>query len=165
MQETYYTSMPSPIGKLVLTSSGESLTGLFMDTGSKRSAGDGMQRDDGRFEEVVAQLDAYFAGDLETFDVALEPHGSPFQLRVWRALRDIPYGQTISYGGLARRVGNAKGARAVGLANGRNPISIIVPCHRVIGANGTLTGYEGGLDRKRHLLTLEAGARVVDVAL
>ena len=107
------------------------------------------------FDAAREQLDAYFAGELEAFDLDLAPHGTPFQLRVWDELRRIPFGQTISYSQLARRLGDAKLVRAVGLANGRNPISIIVPCHRVIGASGNIVGYAGGLDRKRWLLAHE----------
>ena len=106
-------------------------------------------------DEAVRQLGEYFAGERRDFDLPLDPVGTPFQLTVWAALRDIPYAETINYGQLAGRVGNPHASRAVGLANGRNPISIVVPCHRVIGANGSLTGYGGGLDRKRTLLELE----------
>jgi methylated-DNA-[protein]-cysteine S-methyltransferase len=105
--------------------------------------------------EAVKQLKAYFAGDLHDFDLPLRMEGTPFQLSVWRALREIPYGETISYGELARRIGNPSGSRAVGLANGSNPIAIVVPCHRVIGSNGKLTGYGGGLENKELLLNLE----------
>jgi methylated-DNA-[protein]-cysteine S-methyltransferase len=111
------------------------------------------------FAGVAAQLDAYFAGELTEFDVDLRLDGTPFQQRVWAALRDIPYGETISYGELATRIGQPTASRAVGLANGRNPVAIIVPCHRVIGASGSLTGYGGGLDRKRTLLDLERAHR------
>ena len=106
-------------------------------------------------ERVHRQLDEYFAGKRQAFDLALNPHGTPFQLAVWMQLRRIPYATTINYGELARRVGNPAASRAVGAANGRNPLSIIVPCHRVIGANGTLTGYGGGLPIKQFLLELE----------
>ena len=109
------------------------------------------------FREVAAQLTAYFAGRLRAFDVPVDPGGTPFQSRVWRALQDIPYGETESYGALARRIGDVKAVRAVGLANGANPISIIIPCHRVIGSNGSLIGYGGGLPTKRALLALEQG--------
>ena len=105
--------------------------------------------------ETIRQLKAYFAGDLEDFDLPLAPMGTPFQQSVWKRLCDIPYGKTISYGELARRVGNPKASRAVGLANGSNPIPIIIPCHRVIGSNGKLTGYGGGLPIKEKLLSLE----------
>ena len=108
-----------------------------------------------RFKDVAAQLDAYFAGELTTFDIEVNLIGTPFQMVVWAHLREIPYGETISYGELARRVGNPNASRAVGLANGRNPVAIIVPCHRVIGANGSLTGYGGGLERKSWLLEHE----------
>ena len=103
------------------------------------------------------QLEEYFAGERTTFDVPLAPEGAPFEREVWRALEEIPYGETVSYGEIARRVGQPTAARAVGTANGRNPIAVIVPCHRVIGANGSLTGYGGGLERKRLLLELERG--------
>jgi methylated-DNA-[protein]-cysteine S-methyltransferase len=106
-------------------------------------------------QKAVGQLTAYFAGNLRSFDLPLRPRGTPFQLAVWQALQDIPYGRTISYGELARRIGNPKASRAVGLANGSNPIAIVVPCHRVIGSNGKLTGYGGGLDNKEILLALE----------
>jgi methylated-DNA-[protein]-cysteine S-methyltransferase len=105
---------------------------------------------------VIAALERWFAGELRTFDLALAPEGTPFQQRVWAELVRIPYGTTISYAELARRVGAPKAMRAVGRANGANPIPIVVPCHRVIGADGTLTGYAGGLERKRFLLALEA---------
>ncbi|GHA76242.1 methylated-DNA--[protein]-cysteine S-methyltransferase [Streptomyces termitum] len=109
------------------------------------------------FTEAVRQLDAYFAGDLTVFDLPLHLEGTPFQLRVWEQLRHIPYGETRSYGELAEALGNPGASRAVGLANGKNPIGVIVPCHRVVGSGGSLTGYGGGLDRKRRLLALEAG--------
>lgn len=105
--------------------------------------------------ETVRQLLAYFAGELEAFDLPLVPQGTPFQLAVWKRLCEIPYGETISYGELARRVGNPNASRAVGLANGSNPIPIVIPCHRVIGSNGKLTGYGGGLPIKEKLLALE----------
>jgi methylated-DNA-[protein]-cysteine S-methyltransferase len=106
---------------------------------------------------VHAQLDAYFAGRRRDFDVRLAPEGTPFQLRVWAALCEIPYGETISYAELARRIGNPNAVRAVGAANGRNPLPIVVPCHRVVGADGSLVGFGGGLDVKRALLDLERG--------
>ena len=111
------------------------------------------------FPDVVAQLAAYFAGKRTGFEVALRPAGTSFQQRVWDALSEIPYGETRSYGEIARRIGQPGAARAVGLANGRNPIAVVVPCHRVIGANGALTGYAGGLQAKRALLDLEQGRR------
>lgn len=114
-----------------------------------------VRRDDGPFRAAREQLEAYFAGELEEFTLELAPAGTPFQQRVWRALLEIPFGTTESYGALARRIGLPQAARAVGLANGRNPISIVIPCHRVIGADGSLTGYGGGLERKRWLLAHE----------
>lgn len=109
--------------------------------------------------EIIRQLNAYFAGKLESFDLPLAPEGTPFQQKVWKELCQIPYGETISYGELARRIGNASASRAVGLANGSNPIPIVIPCHRVIGSNGKLTGYGGGLDIKEKLLALEKRQR------
>ena len=152
MSTTYYTTIPSPIGELLLTSDGRSLTGLEMSPFTPPIRG---QRDKSPFEDIIGQLDEYFTGARKSFDVPLRASGTPFQLRVWAGLREIPYGRTISYGELARRIGNPRAMRAVGRANGSNPIAVIVPCHRVIGANGTLTGYGGGLDRKAKLLALE----------
>lgn len=149
----YYTCAASPIGSLLLRSDGERLTGLFMEP---HRIGDGWREDRSPFGEALRQLGAYFAGELRSFDLAHEERGTPFQRRVWAELERIPYGETISYAELARRVGNPAAMRAVGAANGRNPVSIVVPCHRVIGANGTLTGYGGGLERKRWLLGHEA---------
>ena len=148
----YHNTVSSPIGTLNLLASVRGLTGVYMDPIALQP---GWVSDDAPFREIRMQLDSYFAGELRDFDVALDLQGTPFQLRVWQALREIPYGETICYGEQARRIGNAKAMRAVGLANGRNPISIIVPCHRVIGKNGTLIGYGGGLERKRFLLDLE----------
>jgi methylated-DNA-[protein]-cysteine S-methyltransferase len=120
---------------------------------------DSWQHSEEPFAEVRRQLDEYFAGERVEFDLELASDGSDFEQRVWRALAEIPYGETISYGELAHRIGHPDGARAVGMANGRNPISIVVPCHRVIGADGSLTGYGGGIDRKRFLLELEQGTQ------
>ncbi|MFJ7125179.1 methylated-DNA--[protein]-cysteine S-methyltransferase [Streptomyces sp. NPDC098101] len=114
------------------------------------------------FGEAVRQLDAYFAGDLTAFDLPLHLIGTPFQLRVWERLSLIPYGETRTYGELAEELGSPGASRAVGLANGKNPVSIIVPCHRVVGAGGGLTGYGGGLDRKQRLLAFESGTREPD---
>ncbi|MER7516706.1 methylated-DNA--[protein]-cysteine S-methyltransferase [Streptomyces sp. NPDC126499] len=116
------------------------------------------ERDPRPFTEAVRQLDAYFAGELTVFDLPLKLIGTPFQLRVWELLRLIPYGETRTYGELAEALGSPGASRAVGLANGRNPVSIVVPCHRVIGTSGSLTGYGGGLDRKKRLLAFESGA-------
>ena len=153
-----HTILDSPIGPLVLTSRDGLLTGLHIvaDSPPPRLAGEPLP---GAFpfDHAREQLAAYFAGDLTEFDLALGPGGPPFARRVWGALQEIPYGETTSYGELARRIGRPGAARAVGLANARNPIAIVIPCHRVIGADGSLTGYGGGMDRKRALLELEAG--------
>lgn len=149
----YYTTTETPIGKLLLASDGRALTGLRM--APFEATPPEWEHDVGPFQDVVAQLDSYFTGERKVFDVKLEARGTPFQLSVWDALRDIPYGETISYKELARRIGSPKAVRAVGRANGANPIAIIVPCHRVIGANGAPIGYGGGLERKAQLLALE----------
>jgi methylated-DNA-[protein]-cysteine S-methyltransferase len=148
--------MGSPVGDLVLTAGCTALTGLhFDDPDEPHRWHDGLEHDAPWFDPVVAQLEQYFAGERTSFDVALAPSGSEFQREVWAALATIPYGETRSYVQIARAVGRPSGSRAVGAANGRNPISIIVPCHRVIGADGSLTGYGGGMDRKRALLVIE----------
>jgi methylated-DNA-[protein]-cysteine S-methyltransferase len=154
---TFYHVVPSPIGDLMLVSNGEALTGVYMSDhmgGPKPEPG--WEPDGAELEAVAAQLQAYFAGELQEFDLPLAPQGTEFQKKVWRELCRIPFGETISYGELARRIGQPTACRAVGLANGRNPIAIIVPCHRVIGADGSLTGYGGGIDRKKWLLGHEA---------
>jgi len=153
-----YSHLDSPIGRLILTGDTNRLSGLYMQHPRhawEPEAGD--VRDDEAFAAVREQLAEYFAGHRREFDVPLALAGTPFQRTVWRALQDIPYGSTTSYGEVARRIGRPNAVRAVGLANGRNPVSIIVPCHRVIGASGSLIGYGGGLERKRRLLALEAG--------
>ncbi|MCU1352278.1 MAG: cysteine methyltransferase [Acidimicrobiales bacterium] len=156
----HYAVVDSPIDPLLLTAEDGRLTGLFMAVHRGGPQLDpAWQRDEAALAPVVEQLHEYFAGERTTFDIPLAPRGTPFQLQVWEALREIPYGTTTSYGELARRIGADKASRAVGLANGRNPISIVVPCHRVIGADGSLTGYGGGLERKRHLLDLESRSR------
>jgi methylated-DNA-[protein]-cysteine S-methyltransferase len=141
----------------MLVSNGAALTGVYM---SDRKGGPepqpGWQPGEAEFDAVASQLAAYFAGQLRDFDVPLAPEGTEFQKKVWRELCRIPFGETISYSELARRIGQPTASRAVGLANGRNPIAIIVPCHRVIGADGSLTGYGGGIDRKKWLLGHEA---------
>jgi methylated-DNA-[protein]-cysteine S-methyltransferase len=153
-----YTHLESPLGELLLVGDGAALHGLYMQEGRTAFAVQpGWEAATEPFAEVRAQLDEYFAGRREEFDVPLVMTGSPFQRRVWSALREIPYGETISYGELASRVGIPSASRAVGVANGRNPVSVIVPCHRVIGADGSMTGYGGGIERKRILLELEAG--------
>jgi methylated-DNA-[protein]-cysteine S-methyltransferase len=162
-----YSTLPTPIGELVLTADPDgALTRLYLPNRPPDTSG--WERDDALLEPVLRQLGEYFAGERTEFDLPLEPAGTPFQRSTWLALREIPYAETINYGQLALRVGNPKASRAVGLANGRNPISIVVPCHRVIGADGSLTGYGGGLDRKRLLLDLErrvAGAEDPQLSL
>ena len=148
-----HATFTSPIGLLTLRAAQGSITSVWMEDDENVPE----HRDDTPLAEARRQLEAYFEGELREFDLPLAPQGTGFQLRVWEALRAIPYGETISYGELARRVGDPGAARAVGLANGRNPLPVIVPCHRVIGADGSLTGFGGGLDRKRALLELEAG--------
>ncbi len=158
-EQRFYTSIDSPIGELLLLGDGHSLRGLYMQQGRKPvQIAPRWERSEAPFADVRRQLREYFTGERTTFDdLALTLDGARFERRVWRALQDIPYGETVSYGEIARRVGQPGAARAVGLANGRNPIAVIVPCHRVIGANGTLVGYGGGLERKRLLLELEQG--------
>lgn len=156
---TYYTRIESPIEPLLLASDGESLTSLFMVTQRHGPFfSETWKRDDNAkpFAEARRQMEAYFAGELTEFDLPLNMIGTEFQKTVWRELLNIPFGVTISYGELAERVGNPSASRAVGAANGRNPISIIVPCHRVIGSNGKLTGYGGGIERKEWLLAHES---------
>ena len=152
-----YTYMPSPIGRLLLCADEERLTGLYtLPASDKADLTQGRRRADASFALVRDQLEAYFAGDLVEFDVALDlDKATPFRRSVWSALLEIPYGETVTYGELAGRLGLPTAARAVGAANGSNPISIIVPCHRVIGSSGALTGYAGGLARKRYLLRHE----------
>ncbi len=156
MPETMWTIVSSPIGDLRLTGDGRSLHTLHLpDGGRPTTAPNGHRRDDDAFADARAQLTEYFEGARTTFELSLDPKGTPFQLRVWDALRRIPYAATASYGEVAAAIGSPSASRAVGLANGRNPIAIIIPCHRVIGADGSLVGYGGGLDRKRRLLELE----------
>jgi methylated-DNA-[protein]-cysteine S-methyltransferase len=150
-----YRTIESPIGPLTLAGRGSVLTNLRMVDQTYEPSRSDWNLDHGVFANAVEQLDAYFAGELTAFDVALDMRGTEFQRRVWSALLTIPYGETRSYGEIAEQVGAPGAARAVGLANGHNPIAIIVPCHRVIGASGSLTGYGGGLDRKKTLLDLE----------
>jgi methylated-DNA-[protein]-cysteine S-methyltransferase len=151
---TYFSTFHSPIGELLLTGDGTSLTRLAMHEHGSQPQGD-WRRDEAAFMAAHEQLTAYFAGELRAFDLPLAPAGTAFQRQVWQSLLAIAFGQTESYGALARRIGSPKAARAVGRANGRNPIAIIIPCHRVIGANGSLTGYGGGIKRKRWLLAHE----------
>ncbi len=159
---THYMVMEeeSPVAPLLLMSDGASLTGLHLLGGPRDVVpGPDWVYDREPFRHAVAELKAYFAGELTVFSGVLAPSGTTFQLAVWAFLTDIPFGETRSYGDLARRLGKSGASRAVGLANGRNPISIIIPCHRVIGADGSLTGYGGGLARKAWLLRHEATVR------
>lgn len=153
-----HTRMASPVGPLLLCASARGISGIYMqaDRHAPLVLPAASQEDAAAFAELIDQLDQYFGGQRSRFDVPLDLAGTDFQRTVWAALCDIPYGSTISYGELARRIGKPQAVRAVGLANGRNPVSIVVPCHRVIGANGALTGYGGGLPNKRLLLALEA---------
>ncbi len=153
-ERMFHTKLESPVGELLLTADTRGITGLFMN--AKEKIPNARSRpDDTVFQEAKRQIAAYFAGALKVFDLPIVFTGTPFQNEVWKALCEIPFGETLSYGGLARRVARPGASRAVGAANGRNPISIIVPCHRVIGADGSLTGYGGGMDRKRWLLQHE----------
>lgn len=155
-----YTVTDSPVGPLTLVAEDGALAGLYMTEQRHRPPQESFGERDpaGRgFGAVIEQLGAYFAGGLTTFDVPLALRGTPFRQRVWEALRAIPYGSVVSYGQLAAVLGQPAASRAVGLANGRNPVGIIVPCHRVVGADGSLTGYGGGLARKRQLLDFERG--------
>ena len=152
----HYTYFDSPIGALLLAGSGSALELLGFPTGSMaRRPKPDWQRDDSAFAEVRKQLSAYFGGELRQFDVELAPAGTAFQLQVWQALQAIPYGATCCYRDIAARIDRPRAVRAVGHANGRNPLPIIVPCHRVIGSNGALTGFGGGLPTKTFLLQLE----------
>ncbi|WFB06800.1 methylated-DNA--[protein]-cysteine S-methyltransferase [Streptomyces sp. LX-29] len=153
-----HTVHESPYGPLTLVATDGALSGLYMTDHRHRPPLETFgERDETPFGETIRQLELYFSGELTEFDLPLHLAGTPFQHRVWAELQHIPYGETISYGELAERLGQPTAARAVGLANGRNPVSIIVPCHRVVGASGSLTGYGGGLDRKRRLLAFESG--------
>ncbi len=153
-----FTTIESPVGLLTMSARAGIIDGLSMD-GQRHTppADPAAVRDAAPFSELIAQLDDYFAGRPVRFDIPMSLAGTEFQRRVWAALREIPHGETISYGQLARRLGMPGASRAVGLANGRNPIAIVIPCHRVIGADGRLTGYGGGLERKAWLLRHEAG--------
>jgi methylated-DNA-[protein]-cysteine S-methyltransferase len=152
-----YTTVDSPIGELLLLGDGSALRGLYMQEGRKAGAiPRGWAREPDAFAAASVQLGEYFAGTRTGFDLSLEPLGTPFQLQVWLALGEVGYGETRSYGELAQRIGRPAAVRAVGAANGANPLSVVIPCHRLIGANGSLTGYGGGIERKRLLLELEA---------
>jgi O-6-methylguanine DNA methyltransferase len=157
----HYDLVASPLGDILLASDGRNLTGLwFIDEGTGPHLRADWLRDPDLpvLREARQQLAEYFVGHRTSFDVPLAPAGTPFQQRVWRALREVPHGVTVSYGEIADRIGAPRSARAVGAANRSNPIAIIVPCHRVVGAHGKLTGYAGGLPRKQALLALEGNA-------
>ena len=155
-----YTNIESAVGPFLLAANETGLCTLAFTTGRHPVLPQpDWNRDEAPFVEVIRQLRAYFGGELTKFDVPLALQGTPFQLRVWQALCAIPYGATISYGDLAKQIGQPNAVRAVGLANGANPVAIIVPCHRVIGSNGKLTGYGGGLPLKERLLALESRQR------
>jgi len=159
MTPLQYRIVDSPVGPLTLAGSGSTLMHLRMVGQTHEPDRSGWEPAGAdAFADVVAQLEAYFAGELIAFDIDLELTGTEFQRRVWAALQTIPYGETRSYGQIAEQIGSPTASRAVGMANGRNPIGIIVPCHRVIGSSGGLTGYGGGIERKRTLLELEMTA-------
>jgi len=157
MSAVFYTTLESPVGPLLLVGDADALRLVSFES-SKHAAPPqaDWKQDNAPFAEVIRQLQAYFRGELREFDVPLALEGTEFQRRVWNALRGIPYGETISYLQLAERIANPKAVRAVGLANGSNPIPIIVPCHRVIGSDGSLTGFGGGISTKKKLLELES---------
>lgn len=156
-QTVLFTEIVSPLGALLATRDAGGITGLYLPTGKNAVvAKDSWVRDDGAFDDLRMQLGEYFSGTRTQFVLPLNPHGTAFQQRVWLALREIPYGETVSYGATAAAIGTPTASRAVGLANGQNPISIVVPCHRVVGASGSLVGYGGGLEAKRWLLAHEA---------
>ncbi len=167
---TIYAFHPSPVGRLLLVGErdregGLRLAGIYME-GHRHGPGVGTswEEDATAFGEVERQLDEYFAGTRTAFDLPLAPSGTPFQRRVWAELAQVPHGTTVTYGELARRVGHPRASRAVGAAVGRNPVSIVVPCHRVVGADGTLTGYAGGVGRKAFLLAQERAPTTVAAA-
>jgi len=158
--QTWFTKVESPVGPLTLVADGDDLVGVYFANATVASASPpGWTADERRLRPAAAQLAEYFAGKRKRFDLPLAPRGTPFQRRVWNALLDIPFGETASYGELARAIGKPSASRAVGAANGRNPLAIVIPCHRVIGADGSMTGYGGEIARKRALLDLEARVR------
>jgi methylated-DNA-[protein]-cysteine S-methyltransferase len=153
---TRYRWVESPLGRLLIAGDGEGLRSIAFDREGRRCTPESdWIRDDGLLVDPASQLEAYFAGRLVRFDLDLAPTGTEFQLAVWKALEAIPYGETVSYGEIATRIGKPTAVRAVGTANGANPLPIVIPCHRVIGKDGSLTGYGGGLDLKASLLELE----------
>jgi methylated-DNA-[protein]-cysteine S-methyltransferase len=158
----HYHTIDTPVGPLLIAGDDHGLRFVLFSRGRDQAQPKPeWEPDRGTLKEPIRQLTAYFAGRLRDFTIPVAPDGTPFQQRVWKALCGIAYGETISYGELARRIGNPNAVRAVGLANGSNPISIIIPCHRVIGSNGSLVGYGGGLPIKQALLALERGQRTL----
>ncbi len=155
-----YAVMDSPIGKLTLVNTDSTLCALYMEDHARRPENSALgERSATGFEQAVEELNEYFRGERSHFTVVAEAPGTAFQQQVWKLLREIPYGETRTYAQLADAVGDRKAIRAVGTANGRNPLSIIVPCHRVVGSDGSLTGFAGGLERKEYLLGLENPSR------
>lgn len=160
----FYTYLSTPIGRLLLAGDQQSLNIIGFPQGSgQRTPKTQWREDNTPFTEAIRQLQAYFAGELIEFELSLQPQGTAFQQEVWQALQDIPYGTTVSYGELAKTIGKPKAVRAVGAANGANPLPIVIPCHRVIGSNGKLTGFGGGLDTKAKLLGLEQQYKPIGV--
>lgn len=156
----YYDYLDTPIGRLLLIVDSLGVRHIdFQNTRYPTLINKQWQQSSTKLHNVREQLIAYFTDELKDFNLPLNPVGTPFQLKVWEQLRKIPYGETISYGELARRVGNPNASRAVGAANGRNPLPIVIPCHRVIGNNGSMTGFGGGIDVKQKLLALESGVK------
>lgn len=152
----HWTRVPGPVGELVLVEENGTLLEIGFTSGKRPATPPVDAREDRKpFVSVIRQLEEYFAGKRREFDLPLAPQGTPFQRRVWNALTKIPFGKAVSYSDIAERIGNPNAVRAVGLANGRNPIPIVIPCHRVIGKDGSLTGYGGGLPIKEKLLQLE----------
>jgi len=160
IEMNYHTIVTSPLGDILLTADDQGLTGInFQSAKGAKKPPCGSVESKAPFMQATQQLEAYFRGELKDFDLSLSPTGTAFQRSVWKALRQIPYGETISYGELAKRLGKPSASRAVGAANGRNPLPIVVPCHRVVGSDGRLTGYYSGTHLKEFLLKLE-GARL-----
>ena len=153
--ETYWSTLKSPIGRVLLVGRNDELIGLYLD----RDPNPAWVPDDARLADVREQVEEYFAGTRQSFEVKLAPFGTPFQLAVWEALLDVGYGETASYADIARSIGKPTAFRAVGAANGRNPISLIIPCHRIVGASGSLVGYGWGVERKSWLLAHERADR------
>jgi methylated-DNA-[protein]-cysteine S-methyltransferase len=166
MASYYYGFVESPLGRILLVSTESALTHVHFVGEKYYPSVDAAWREalTAPIQAAMRQLEEYFAGKRERFELPLAPHGTPFQREVWKAISGVPFGRTITYGELARRIGSPQAVRAAGAATGRNPIGIVVPCHRIVGSNGSLTGYAGGLARKKALLELEAGS-AADFAL